>query len=123
MYFEVRLGFDLVDLIGYVYYSGVCFVFYVVGSSDVVLCGGCYDEVGVVFGCCWLVVGFSVDLKILVVLSLVSLLWVVICVFWGEDVILCGVICCLCENGEMVVCMFFGYEYEGDEFDCDCELV
>ena len=47
---EVSVGFDLADLSGYAYYSGVRFALYAAGSSDAVSRGGRYDEVGAVFG-------------------------------------------------------------------------
>ena len=119
---DARLGFDLADLTGYAYYSGVRFALYAAGSSDAVLRGGRYDEVGAVFGRRRPAVGFSVDLKTLVALSPVSPLRAAVRAPWGEDATLRGAIRRLRENGETVVCMLPGHEHEGDEFDCDREL-
>ena len=47
---HVRVGFDLADMSGYAYYSGVRFALYGAGASDSLVRGGRYDEVGAVFG-------------------------------------------------------------------------
>ena len=41
-----RLSFDLADLRGYSYYSGIRFAMFVPGGSDALVRGGRYDEVG-----------------------------------------------------------------------------
>lgn len=124
---EVALGFDLADLRGYAYYSGVRFAVYAAGSSDAVLRGGRYDEVGAVFGRRRPAVGFSLDLKALVQLSPAQPLRAAVRAPWsgGEpgDEGLRAAIRRLRELGETVVCVLPGHEHEGDEFDCDRELV
>lgn len=120
---EVALGFDLADLRGYAYYSGVRFAIYAAGSSDAVLRGGRYDEVGAVFGRRRPAVGFSLDLKALVLLSPATPLRAAVRAPWGEDAGLRAAIRRLREQGETVVCVLPGHEHEGDEFDCDRELV
>ena len=45
-----RVSFDLADLRGYAYYSGMRFGIYVPGAADALVRGGRYDEVGAVFG-------------------------------------------------------------------------
>ena len=119
---DVRLGFDLADLTGYAYYSGVRFALYASGSSDAVLRGGRYDEIGAVFGRRRPAVGFSLDLKTLVALSPASALRAAVRAPWGEDTALRSAIRRLREQGETVVCVLPGHEHEGDEFDCDREL-
>ena len=57
------LRFDLADLRGYAYYSGVRFGIYTPGASDALVRGGRYDEVGAVFGRNRPAVGFSLDVK------------------------------------------------------------
>ena len=42
---------------------------------------------------------------------------------WGEDAALRAAIRQLREQGESVVCILPGHEHEGQEFDCDRELV
>ena len=60
------MSFDLADLRGYAYYSGVRFSVYTPGASDALVRGGRYDEVGAVFGRNRPAVGFSLDVKELV---------------------------------------------------------
>jgi ATP phosphoribosyltransferase regulatory subunit len=120
---EVRLGFDLADLTGYSYYSGTRFALYAEGSSDALLRGGRYDEVGAVFGRRRPAVGFSLDLKTLVALSPVSPLRAAVRAPWGEEGALRLAVRRLRELGETVVCVLPGHEHEGDEFNCDRELV
>jgi ATP phosphoribosyltransferase regulatory subunit len=120
---EVRLGFDLADLTGNAYYSGVSFALYAKGSSDAVLRGGRYDEVGAVFGRRRPAVGFSLDLKTLVSLNPNSPLRAAVRAPWGEDLGLRAAVRRLREMGETVVCMLPGHDHEADEFDCDRELI
>lgn len=120
---EVLLGFDLADSSGNEYYTGARFALYAEGCSDAVLRGGRYDEVGAVFGRRRPAVGFSADLKTLVSLGPVSPLRAAVRAPWGEDLGLRAAIRRLREQGETVVCVLPGHEHEGDEFDCDRELV
>ncbi len=120
---DLRLGFDLADLRGYAYYSGMRFALYAAGCSDAVLRGGRYDEVGAVFGRRRPAVGFSLDLKTLVALSPVTPLRAAVRAPWGEDAALRAAVRALREQGETVVCVLPGHEHENDEFDCDRELV
>ncbi|MEH0165124.1 ATP phosphoribosyltransferase regulatory subunit [Roseateles microcysteis] len=120
---DVRLGFDLADSSGNEYYTGARFALYAEGCSDAVLRGGRYDEVGAVFGRRRPAVGFSADLKTLVSLGPVSPLRAAVRAPWGEDLGLRAAIRRLREQGETVVCVLPGHEHEGDEFDCDRELV
>lgn len=120
---ELRVGFDLADLPGYAYYSGVRFALYAKGCSDAVLRGGRYDEVGAVFGRRRPAVGFSLDLKTLVGLIPATALRAAVRAPWGEDAQLRAAVRRLREQGETVVCVLPGHEHENDEFDCDRELV
>ncbi|MFT7774538.1 ATP phosphoribosyltransferase regulatory subunit [Roseateles sp.] len=120
---EVSLGFDLADLQGYAYYTGIRFAAYAEGCSDAVLRGGRYDEVGAVFGRRRPAVGFSLDLKTLVGLVAPTPLRAAIRAPWGEDASLRQAVREWREKGETVVCVLPGHEAEADEFDCDRELV
>jgi ATP phosphoribosyltransferase regulatory subunit len=120
---EVRLGFDLSDLTGYAYYSGVRFALYAPGSPDAVLRGGRYDEVGAVFGRRRPAVGFSLDLKTVVSLGAETPLRAAVRAPWGEDALLRQAVRELRQQGHTVVCVLPGHEHEGDEFECDRELV
>jgi ATP phosphoribosyltransferase regulatory subunit len=116
------LGFDLADLRGYAYYSGVRFAVYAEGVSDALLRGGRYDEVGAVFGRKRPAVGFSLDLKTLVGAVPARALRAAIRAPWGESASLRAAIARLRAQGETVVCVLPGHESEIDEFQCDREL-
>jgi len=119
----MALGFDLADLRGYAYYSGMRFAIYTEGVGDAVLRGGRYDEVGAVFGRRRPAVGFSLDLKTLVGVVPARPLRAAIRAPWGESASLRAAIARLREQGEIVVCVLPGHESEIDEFHCDRELV
>jgi ATP phosphoribosyltransferase regulatory subunit len=121
-----RLSFDLADLRGYAYYSGVRFGIYTPGASDALVRGGRYDEVGAVFGRNRPAVGFSLDVRELVGVAAKRQLKAAIRAPWldaGPEVNeLRAAIAALRAQGETVVCMLPGHESEVDEFHCDREL-
>ncbi|MFO6419473.1 ATP phosphoribosyltransferase regulatory subunit [Hylemonella sp. W303a] len=123
----VSVGFDLADLRGYGYYSGMRFAVYAEGVSDALLRGGRYDEVGAVFGRKRPAVGFSLDLKTLVGAVPERALRAAIRAPWpGDDLVateLRAAIARLRAQGETVVCVLPGHESEVDEFHCDRELI
>ncbi|MDH5181253.1 MAG: ATP phosphoribosyltransferase regulatory subunit [Gammaproteobacteria bacterium] len=61
--------FDLAELRGYNYHTGVVFAAYVPGQGQAVALGGRYDDIGKVFGQARPATGFSTDLKTLFSLS------------------------------------------------------
>jgi ATP phosphoribosyltransferase regulatory subunit len=119
----VRVSFDLADLRGYAYYSGVRFALYTAGASDALVRGGRYDEVGAVFGRNRPAVGFSLDLRELVSVVAKPPLKAAIRAPWGQEPALRDAIADLRRQGETVVCVLPGHESEVDEFHCDRELV
>ncbi|MCR5864762.1 ATP phosphoribosyltransferase regulatory subunit [Aquincola sp. J276] len=119
---QVRVGFDLADMSGYAYYSGVRFALYGAGASDSLVRGGRYDEVGAVFGRNRPAAGFSLDLKALVELATPQGPRMAIRAPWGEDSALRDAVRSLRQQGETVVCVLPGHEHEAQEFDCDREL-
>ncbi|PPD53194.1 MAG: ATP phosphoribosyltransferase regulatory subunit [Methylotenera sp.] len=60
---DVSVGFDLSELRGYHYHSGVVFAAYAQGYRGPLALGGRYDEVGVTFGRARPATGFSLDLR------------------------------------------------------------
>jgi ATP phosphoribosyltransferase regulatory subunit len=120
---HVQVTFDLADLRGYGYYSGVRFAMYVAGTSDALVRGGRYDEVGAVFGRKRPAVGFSLDLKELVIAVPAQPLKAAIRAPWGVESGLREALAQLRGQGETVVCAMPGHESEVDEFNCDRELV
>jgi ATP phosphoribosyltransferase regulatory subunit len=119
----VSLGFDLSDMSGYAYYSGTRFAVYGGAYSDALARGGRYDEVGAVFGRRRPAVGFSLDLKQLAEHAPSRPKASAVRAPWGEDLKLRAAVRRLRELGETVVCVLPGHDNEGQEFDCDRELV
>jgi ATP phosphoribosyltransferase regulatory subunit len=62
-------AYDLAELRGYGYHSGVVFAAYAGGRSHAIAQGGRYDEVGRVFGRARPATGFSLDLRELAIVS------------------------------------------------------
>jgi ATP phosphoribosyltransferase regulatory subunit len=120
---RLSVGFDLSDLGGYAYYSGVRFAVYGRAANEALLRGGRYDEVGAVFGRKRPAVGFSLDLKVLTEATPARPLRAAVRAPWGDDDGLRQAVQALRQAGETVVCMLPGHEDEGQEFDCDRELV
>jgi ATP phosphoribosyltransferase regulatory subunit len=120
---DVTLGFDLADVGGHGYYSGVRFAAYAEGCADALLRGGRYDEIGAVFGRTRPAVGFSTDLKAISAVASPEPRRMAVRAPWGEDAGLRAAIRSLRRQGDTVVCILPGHEHEGEEFDCDRELV
>jgi ATP phosphoribosyltransferase regulatory subunit len=119
----VSVGFDLSDMSGYAYYSGTRFAIYGGASSDALVRGGRYDEVGAVFGRRRPAVGFSLDLKVLAEHAPSPPRATAVRAPWAEDQGLRAAVRELRQAGETVLCILPGHENEGQEFDCDRELV
>jgi ATP phosphoribosyltransferase regulatory subunit len=62
---NVRVHFDLAELRGYHYQTGVVFAAFVPGHGQEIARGGRYDDIGKVFGRARPATGFSADLKTL----------------------------------------------------------
>ena len=125
----VNVSFDLADLRGYAYYTGMRFALFAQagqggsGQSLELARGGRYDEVGAVFGRNRPAVGFSLDLKELVAAVAPRSLVAAIRAPWGMDTSLRNAVANLRSQGHTVVCVLPGHEHEVDEFHCDRELV
>jgi len=120
---DLKIGFDLSDMSGYAYYSGLRFAVYGAGSSDALARGGRYDEVGAIFGRNRPAVGFSLDLKTLSEVAGPSAAPVAIRAPWGEDPALRAAVRRLRDQGETVLAMLPGHEFEAQAYTCDRELV
>lgn len=66
---HIEAAYDLSELRGYGYHSGVVFAAYTAGRSRAIAQGGRYDEVGRVFGHARPATGFSLDLRELAIAS------------------------------------------------------
>lgn len=62
---EVTLNFDLSELRGYHYHTGIVFTAYVPGHGQGIAFGGRYDDIGSAFGRARPATGFSTDIKTL----------------------------------------------------------
>lgn len=67
---ELPLHFDLAELRGYHYHTGVVFAAFVPGLGQEVARGGRYDDIGEAFGRARPACGFSTDLKLLMRLAI-----------------------------------------------------
>ncbi|WP_027995714.1 ATP phosphoribosyltransferase regulatory subunit [Simplicispira psychrophila] len=115
--------FDLADLRGYAYYSGMRFSVYAKSASDTLVRGGRYDEVGAVFGRNRPAAGFSLDLKQLIDAVPRRIFKAAIRAPWAETVDARAAIVALRVSGETVVCSLPGCGREEDDLFCDRELV
>ena len=68
-YPDLALHFDLAELRGFHYHTGLVFAAYQPGQGQAVAQGGRYDDIGKVFGRSRPATGFSADLKTLIALS------------------------------------------------------
>ncbi|MGH8119491.1 MAG: ATP phosphoribosyltransferase regulatory subunit, partial [Gammaproteobacteria bacterium] len=67
------LYFDLAELRGYHYHTGIVFAAYVPGSGQAIAFGGRYDAIGSAFGRTRAATGFSTDIKVLHALGSLAL--------------------------------------------------
>ena len=120
---DVRVCFDLSDLRGYHYHSGMVFAAYAQGYSGPLALGGRYDEVGSAFGRARPATGFSLDLRGLVSALPPAELKKAIFASSSNDSGLNAKIEELRSAGEVVVQELPGQEPYRAELDCDRKLV
>ena len=120
---DVRVCFDLSDLRGYHYHSGMVFAAYAQGYSGPLALGGRYDEVGSAFGRARPATGFSLDLRGLVSALPPAELKKAIFASSSNDSGLHAKIEELRSAGEVVVQELPGQEQHRAELDCDRKLV
>lgn len=120
---SLQLNWDLSDLRGYQYHSGVMFAAYVDGLPGAVARGGRYDRVGAAFGRSRPATGFSLDIMTLSRLSNVKSNRLAILAPWSVDQQLGKKIADLRSQGEVVIQLLPGHKQDGEEFSCDRELV
>lgn len=120
---ELPLSFDLADLRGYHYHSGVAFAAYCVGSPAAVALGGRYNDFGRVFGRARAATGFSMDLRELARLAPTGATRGAIAAPWPEDDSLHAEAERLRGLGERVMHALPGHEGSWWEAGCDRILV
>jgi len=116
---DLPLSFDLADLRGYHYHSGVVFAAYCAGSPGAVALGGRYDDFGRAYGRARAATGFSMDLRELARLSPDGEPHGAILAPWPEDDILEAEASRLRAQGERVVLALPGHEGTWREAGCD----
>lgn len=116
--------FDLAELRGYHYHTGVVFAAFVPGQGQAIAQGGRYDEIGKVFGQARPATGFSTDLKTVLSLSTAKSPEVRgIFAPCDGDAALVEAIDALREAGEKVIQALPGQQGGAVEMGCDRELV
>ena len=112
------LYFDLGELRGYHYHSGVVFAAYARGLPYALAQGGRYDNGGQVFGRARSATGFSMDLRALAPAIQVAPAARVICAPHSADAVLAQRVAELREAGEIVVIELPGQEAYRAEIAC-----
>jgi ATP phosphoribosyltransferase regulatory subunit len=118
----VDVCFDLSELRGYHYHSGIVFAAYAQGYAGPLALGGRYDEVGQVFGRARPATGFSLDLRGVVSALPPAERSRAILAPWVEDVALQETIEHLRAEGQIVVQELPGHEQFRIELGCDRRL-
>jgi ATP phosphoribosyltransferase regulatory subunit len=120
---DLPVGFDLSDLRGYHYHSGVVFAAYCSGSPGAVALGGRYDQVGHSFGRGRPATGFSMDLRQVARLAPRPEMGGAILAPWPEAPELHEEVIRLRDRGETVVLALPGHDGTWREAGCDRRLV
>jgi len=119
----VDVSFDLAELRGYHYHSGMLFAAYAQGSTGPLALGGRYDEVGLAFGRARPATGFSLDLRGLVAALPLAELQKGILAPCSDAADLLVKIDALRASGQIVVQELPGHEVHKAELNCDRVLV
>jgi len=120
---DLPISFDLADLRGYHYHSGVVFAAYGGGSPAAVALGGRYDRVAEAFGRARPATGFSLDLRELALRLPDPEAIGAILAPHAQDATLLTEIAVLREQGEIVVTTLPGHDGTWNEAGCDRQLV
>lgn len=120
---DVRVSFDLAELRGYHYHSGMVFAAYAEGYAGPLALGGRYDEVGSAFGRARPATGFSLDLRGLATALPPATETVAILAPYEEDAALADTVAQLRAQGEIVIVELPGHENCRAELNCDRMLV
>jgi ATP phosphoribosyltransferase regulatory subunit len=115
-----RICFDLGELRGYHYHSGVVFAVYAEGWSNALALGGRYDEVGKAFGRARPATGFSMDLREIVMAAPdMEARAAVLSPYQPRDPALQRRIAALRMAGEIVIIDLPGHEKSRAELGCN----
>ena len=119
----VKVSFDLAELRGYHYHSGMVFAAYAQGYAGPLAQGGRYDEVGQAFGRARPATGFSLDLRGIVTALPPAQSLKAIFAPSGNDAGLQASIEALRKDGQAVIQELPGHEAHRRELNCDRMLV
>ncbi|MCK0506822.1 ATP phosphoribosyltransferase regulatory subunit [Aromatoleum anaerobium] len=120
---DLPISFDLADLRGYHYHSGVVFAAYGGGSPAALALGGRYDRIGEAFGRGRPATGFSLDLRELAVRLADPGQPGAILAPADGDAALAAVVAQLRSRGEVVMTELPGHEGSWNEAGCDRQLI
>lgn len=120
---NIRAAYDLAELRGYHYHSGIVFAAYANGFRDAVAKGGRYDEVGKAFGRARAATGFSMDLREALSNGELPSRCGVLAPNVSDTAELDAAIALLRKNGERVVKELPGISADATELGCDRHLV
>ncbi len=120
---NVQVGFDLCELRGYHYHSGIVFAAYAQGYAGPLALGGRYDEVGIAFGRARPATGFSLDLRGVVSALAPASLFKAILAPEGNDKSLLSKIEVLRAEGLVVIQALPNALSNASELNCDTALV
>ncbi len=120
----VDFDFDLAELRGYEYQTGVVFAAYVAGHGQEIARGGRYDQIGKEFGSARPATGFSTDLRTLIALGnrQAQEQQAVILAPCKEDVLLVNKVQALRASGEVVIYELPGQPGKVSELGCTRKL-
>ena len=120
---DARLNFDLAELRGYHYHTGIVFTAYIPGNGQGIAFGGRYDDIGRAFGSSRPATGFSTDIKLLLDLgSLPVSEQKGIFASGKNDPALLQKIKKLRQQGEIVICRLPGQKGSAKGMGCDRKL-
>lgn len=123
-YPQAQLYFDLSELRGYHYHTGIVFAAFAPGYGEAVANGGRYDHIGEVFGNARPATGFAVDLTALVRLGVPEQIQpAAIFAPASDDQAQWQAICALRQDGEVVVCGLGEQTLAERPVRCDRQLV
>ena len=120
---NVQVSFDLGELRGYHYHSGIVFAAYAQGYTGPVALGGRYDEVGIAFGRARPATGFSIDLRGIVTALPPAHLPKTILAPEDNDAALLAKIEALRADGLVVIQVLPHTQVSVMELNCDTQLV
>lgn len=119
----IPVSFDLAELRGYHYHSGMVFAAYADGCAGAIALGGRYDQVGQAFGRARPATGFSMDMRALIGLLPPCPEQSGILAPFSSDKDLQAKINALRADGQVVIVSLPKHESHETELNCDRKLV